>query len=190
MMAMSVAVESLKKMMLDAFKQTADSMGQGIAHAVIYQESVGKAMRAAATSTLESLASQAAIKAIYWAAEGFADLAIGDFSGAGDAFTAAAMFGSVSAAAMIAGRAIAPKQDASGTSGSTSGSSSASSGSSDAASASSASGQAQPSVYIHINGSVIGKSGAAELCDIINQAVYENNVKLYASHSIVGNPIK
>jgi len=190
MMSTRVTVETLKEMMLDAFQQTADGMGQGIAHAVIYKQSIGEAMRAAATSTLESLASQATVKAIYMMAEGFADLATGHYDWAADAFTSAAIFGSVGTAAMIAGRAIAPKQDGSGASGSASGSSSTSSGSTDAGSASSGSGQAQPTVMININGSVIGPSGASELCDIINQAVYGNDATLYASHNKTGVPIK
>jgi hypothetical protein len=188
MMSVQVTVEALKKMMLDAFNQLANSEGQAIAHAVIYKQSVGEAMRAAATSTLESLAAMATTKAIYMTAEGLADLATGNFEAAGKAFASAAMFGSVGAAAMIAGRAIAPK-DSSSTSASGSGSSSAASGSSDAGSASSGSGQPQPTVIIHINGSVIGPSGAAELCDIINQAVYGNDATLYASHNRVGVPI-
>jgi hypothetical protein len=44
-------------------------------------------------------------------------------------------------------------------------------------------------VFIHINGSVIGPSGAAELADILNQAVYGNDVTLYASHSKTGVPL-
>ena len=119
----------------------------------------------------------------------FLRLAEHDPAGATSAFTAAAVFGSAGAVAAIAGRAVAPPQNGASASGGASGSSSASSGSSDAGSASSASAQAQPTVIIHINGSVIGPSGASELCDIINQAVYGNDATLYASHSRTGVPI-
>ena len=188
LLMVNVTMEALKKLLIDTFTQFAQGMAQNIAHALIYEQSVGKAMRGAAAAAMESMAAEALVHSIMAMGLGFYDLAIGNFSGAGTAFAAAAIWGSVGGVAAITGRAIAPK-DASSTSASASGASSSSSTSADSASASSSSAQAQPSVYIHVNGSIIGPSGASELCDIINQAVYGNDVTLYASHTKAGVPI-
>lgn len=188
-MMVSMSLEALKELGEDTFKQLAQGMGQNIAHALIYSQSVGKAMREAAAATIESIASEAIVETIWATGWGFYDLARGRYDDAGKDFAAAAIWGSIGGAAAITGRAIAPK-DASSTPASASGSSATGSGSTDAGSASSGSAQAQPSVYIHVNGSIIGPSGASELCDIINQAVYGNDATLYASHSKTGVPIK
>jgi hypothetical protein len=185
LLSVRVAFEALKEMADDALKSIAQGMGQGIVHAFMYKQSVGEAMREAAASTIESLASQAAVDAIYYTGEGFALLATGNVGAAGNAFTAAAIFGSVGAAAAVTGRAIAPPSStAANSSGSTTSSTSA-----DTTSTSSSSASTGPTVFVHINGPVIGPSGAAQLCDIINQAVYSNDVTLYASHTKTGVPL-
>ena len=97
-----------------AFDQLAQGMGAGIAHAIVYSGSVSKAMRQALAATLESIAAESMVRAIYSTALGFLDLAEGNYDGAGKAFTAAAIFGSVGAAAAVAGRAVAGPQGQAG----------------------------------------------------------------------------
>src|ERR1017187_2562725 len=63
-------------------------------------------MEEAAKATLESLAQQAAQKALFAAAEGFIDLATGNLGGAAAAFESAALFGAVAASAGIGATAI------------------------------------------------------------------------------------
>lgn len=184
-----VAMESLKEMGKQAFGQFAQGMGQNIAQAIVYSKSIGQAMRAALAATLESLAGQAFTQAIYATGLGFLRLALGDPAGAGEAFTAAAIFGTVGAAAAVVGRAIAPK-DAAGGAG---GGSGAGSGGGAAAGASGGTGTSstgtadnRPHLTIVVQGHVIGSSGQAELLDLINSYVYENDGTLIASHNREG----
>jgi hypothetical protein len=44
-------------------------------------------------------------------------------------------------------------------------------------------------VQVNVAGHVIGPSGIAELTDMINQAVYNNNVQLYASANASGTKL-
>jgi hypothetical protein len=108
LLMVKVALESMKEMSQKAFEQMAQGMGAGIAHAMIYEKSIGAAMKAAMVSTLESLGGQAYAHAIYSLALGFLDLATGDEAGAVAAFEAAALFGAVGTAAAMIGRAMGP----------------------------------------------------------------------------------
>ncbi len=186
LLMVQVTLETLQEQAKKTFDGIVQGMGSSIAQAFITQKSIGAAMRAVLESTLESIAGQAAVQAIYASALGFLDLAEQDYPGATAAFTSAAIFGSVAAAAAVTGRAIAPPAGGGGGAG---GGSGAGSGSAPAgAVAGSGAGQQQPGVHISINGPVIGPSGAAQLCDIINQAVYGNDVTLYRlAHQIGGS---
>ena len=110
LLSVKVTMESLKEMGQGAFADLAQGMGQNIASAIVYQKSIGDAMRSALASTLESIASQSITYAIYSLALGFTRLAEHDPVGASAAFTAAAIWGSVGAVAAVAGRVIAPSQ--------------------------------------------------------------------------------
>ena len=101
-MMVLVALEATKEMGQQAFLSLGQAMGQNIAHALIYKESIGAAMKAALASTLESLAGQAYMYAIYATAWGFWDLALGLWGQAADEFTAAGIFAGVGTAAAIA----------------------------------------------------------------------------------------
>lgn len=186
LLLMKVAYNELKDVGHQAFESLAQGMGQNIAQAVVYSTSIGEAMRSALASTLESIAARCLVEALYASGLGFLRLAEHDVAGASAAFTAAAVFGSVGVAAAITGRAIAPSQSSSSASSSSS-TSSSSDTSSTSSSASSAS--TQPTVIINVQGHIIGQSGAAELADILNQAVYGNDVTLYASHTRTGVPL-
>ena len=100
LMMVRVSLEGLKETGKDAFNQLAQGMGANISHALISQW-IGEAMKAALVATLESLAAQSITYAIYSTALGFTRLAEHDPAGAASAFTAAAIWGSVGAAAAI-----------------------------------------------------------------------------------------
>jgi hypothetical protein len=101
-------------MALQAFDSMAQGMGQIIEQFAMTGQIGAQAFRQLAASVVAGLAKQAAVKAIYELAEGFAALALAAFgvpnAGAKAAghFKAAALFGAVSGAAVATGRAIAP----------------------------------------------------------------------------------
>ncbi len=146
MMLVRVAAESLRETSVAAFGHFSRAMGANIAQAIIYKASIGEAMRAAVASTLQAIAAESMVQAIYASAIGFLRLAQWDAAGAASAFKAAALFGSVGVAAAVAGRAIAPQQAGAGASGS---GYSGATGSGGGSAASSASNERQgPSVQI------------------------------------------
>lgn len=161
------------------FQSFGRAMAQNIAQAIIYQKSIGDAMRSAAASALESIASESLVQAIFSGAIGFLRLAQHDYSAASAAFEAAALFGSVGAVAAVAGRAIAPPQNSSSGTAAGSGASSSSSTSS----AQSASNAQQGGVHIYIQSPVIGGAGIEELCSMINDAVNYRDVRLVATQT-------
>lgn len=190
-----VTLQSLQEQAKKTFDQFVQGMGQTMVQAIVTGKSVTKAMEQMLASTLESFAGQAMTAAIMATAWGFYNLAMGNYTAAGADFTSAAIFGSVGAAAAIAGKAMTPS---SGSAGAGSGGSGGSGGSQSGGSSYGSSGgygqqggqsSQQPNVYVNVEGHVIGPSGAAELCDIINQAVYGNNSQLYASHNPQGVPL-
>src|ERR1035438_9221854 len=122
-----VALEAMKEDAQRAFQQMAQGMAGAIAQGLVYEKSIGKAMEAALKSTLASLAAQAFVQAIYSMGLGFLSLAEGNGPGAVAAFEAAAMFGSLGAAAGLAGRAI-PGGGSGGSGGAGSGGNGASAG--------------------------------------------------------------
>jgi len=181
MMMVRVSVEALNESAQRAFGQFAQAMGTNIANAVIYRKSVGEAMRAAAAAALESLAAQAIGHAIYSTALGFLRLAEFMPGSAAQAFTAAAIFGSVGAVAAVAGRAVAPQQAGAGASAGGSGGSGGTGGSAGAPGGSN--GREGPRVVIYVQGPVVGTSGIEELTDMINEAVQGRDVQLVATRT-------
>lgn len=187
-----VSLESLKQIGKETFDEFSRAMGGNIAQAIVYSQSIGQAMRAALASTLESLAAQSLMQAIYATAIGFLRLAEWDYPAAEAAFTAAGIFASVGIGAALAGRAIAPKQlTGAGASGSGAGASGSGAGAGSDSGASGGAGNGQPktSLSIHVYGNVYGRNGAQELVDMINAQVYENDASLLATHTREGVPL-
>jgi hypothetical protein len=91
----AIALEDLTKNIEGAFDQI-----------VLGEKGVGKALEKATASSLASIASQAAVKSIYYLAEGFAALAGFNAGSAANFFTASAEMGAVAGAAGVAGRAL------------------------------------------------------------------------------------
>jgi len=184
LMMVRVTMEALKELGGQTFEQFAQGMGQNIADAIVYQKSIGEAMRSALAATLESLAAQALTYAIYSAALGFLRLAEHDYPGAASAFTSAAIWGTVGGVAAIAGRAIAPP------SATAAGSTAASAASSPAAAAGSVgstdtgTGQQAPQIVINVNGHLYGNADA--LIDAINEAVLERDKFLASTMTTSG----
>ncbi len=174
-----VTAESLNEMLMRAFIDWSAGMGQNIAQAIVYKNSIGEAMRAATAATLASLAAEAYARAIYATALGFLRLAMWDFAGAANAFTAAAIFASVGTAVAIAGRAVAPAKGGASGGGARESGGAASVGGGGAAGGGTA--EARPTVTVIVQGNVIGKYGVEELTEIINEAVQERDVKLVAT---------
>lgn len=90
-----------------AFKSFAEGLGQVVEAWVLTGETGPAALRKLTAAVLAQVAAQAAVKAIFELAEGFAML-FWNPAAAATHFTAAALYGSVAAVAGIAGRAIAP----------------------------------------------------------------------------------
>jgi hypothetical protein len=193
------AMESLNEMSQKAFEQMAQGMGAGIAHAIMYKQSVGEAMKAALAATLESLAGQAYGQAIYSLALGFLDLAEGNEAGAVQAFTAAAIFATVGTAAALVGRGVAPAQ---GTGGGAGGSGSAGGAgigaygantsamqrnaqSSSQVGATAASGGGTH-VTVNVQGHLVGWNNIGELTSALNDAVLNQDQTLTATNTKTG----
>lgn len=192
-MMVKVTLEGLKEAGQQTFEGMAQGMGANIASAIVYQKSLGEAMRAAVASTLESLAARAMTYAIYSTALGFLRLAEWDPVGADAAFTSAAIWASVGAASAVAGRYAAGKQ-ASG------GGASAGGGTGPGATENAAAGKdmqagAVPAtaaaaggshVTVNVWGHVVGTSGVGELCDMLNDAVLNSDHTLTATNTKTG----
>lgn len=111
--AMSASVGDLNSMLLDAFGSMAQGMGQLVETFAMTGTIGAQAFQKLAQSVVAGLAKQAALKAIYELAEGFAALAMAVVdprmaAKAAGHFKAAAVFGLVSGAAVGVSRAIAP----------------------------------------------------------------------------------
>ena len=175
----SVAFEAMNQSATRAFGSMARGMGQNIAQAIVYQKSIGEAIRTATASALEGLGAECLAYAIYSAGLGFLRLAQFLPGSAAQAFQAAGLFGAGGIAASVIGRAIAPPQSAA-SSGSAA-SSAASSGSATSASESAAAGAGRPYIQINVAGHIVGRAGIEELTEIINEAVKDRDVRLIAT---------
>ena len=155
------------------------ALASNITTALVWQKSIGQAFEQAAVRAIGALAQESIVRALYSAALGFYLLAIGDFTGAGQAFESAALFGAVGGAAAIAARALAGS--ASGGSGAAASGGSSSAKSSSASSRASQSNANQQTVQVIFQGPYYGgQAGLDELVRHISQAVIERDVNLVA----------
>jgi uncharacterized membrane protein YgcG len=193
-MLVQVAMEGMGEQAQEAFGKMAEGMGGAIAQAIVYDKSIGQAMRSAMAATLESIAAQSMTEAIYSLAWGFIDLAQQDYAGADAAFTAAALFGSIGFASAVAGRAIAPSQGAAAGGGGGSragvggggGGVGGGYGSGGGGGAGIGGAGAGALVTVNVWGHVFGQSGVEELCSTINEAVQSRDVRLVATQTRQG----
>jgi hypothetical protein len=189
-MAVRVSLESLKEMAQDTFGEMAKGEATAIMGAIVYSKNVKQAMEEAAKGVLASLASQAAVKAIFSLAEGLAMAATGDEAGAGQEFAAAALYGSVAAAAAIAGRAIPGGQGggagASGGSGASRGYSGAGASGGSGSPQGTAANPGGHSVVVNVQGHLVGWAHINELTGAINDAVLNGDSQLTATNTKTG----
>jgi hypothetical protein len=188
-LAVQVSLESLKEMGQQAFQQMANGMGQAIANSIVYSKNMKQAMKEVAASTLESLSAQAFVKAIFWTAEGVADLAVQDYPDAALAFEAAALFGSVGAAAAVSGRAVEGKP--SGATGAGAGAGASGGGGlkgadTGAGAGRTAAGQGGSHVTINVQGHIFGTSGMTEVASMLSDAVMNSDATLTATNTKTG----
>ena len=189
MLAVRVAVESLKESLQEAFAQEAQALGQSIAANLVYGESIGAAMKKATAAALEQISAQAMVKAIFSLAEGFAMLAVGDFGGAAHEFEAAALYGAVGVAAGVAGRAVAGSQGGSGASagGGTGGGGGARGGGSggDVSAPYGTAATGGKHITVHIYGNYYG-NGIQQVASDLNDAVLNLGVTLTSTNTKTG----
>lgn len=114
-----------------AFESMANAVGNVVQQWVLYGDTGPAVMRKILAAALASLAAEAAVRAIFELALGFASLFFNPAEAAAH-FTAAALFGSIAVGAALAGRAVAGdafKKQAAASTGGASGTSKSSSGS-------------------------------------------------------------
>ena len=97
---------NLGSMVGSVFRDMAQAIGQVIQNWVLYGETGPAVMRKILAAALATLAAEAAVKAIFQLAEGFAALFFNPAKAAAH-FKAAALYGAVTVAAGVAGRAVA-----------------------------------------------------------------------------------
>jgi len=100
------ALSEFKDMALDAFSSFASGIGSMIQNWVLLGETGPAAMRKLTASVLAGLAAQAAVKSLFYLAEGIAALFWNPAAAAGY-FTASAIMGGIAVGAAVTGRAIA-----------------------------------------------------------------------------------
>lgn len=100
------AFQELKNIGADAMRDLAFGIGSLVQNWVLLGETGPKAMRKLVASVLAGVAAQAAVKAVFQLAEGFAALFINPAEAAAH-FTSAAIFASIAGVAAVAGRAVA-----------------------------------------------------------------------------------
>jgi hypothetical protein len=192
-MQVRVALESLKEMAQDTFAQMAAGEAGAITHALIYAKASKASMEEVAKATLASLAEQAAVKAIFSLADGYADLAVFNYVGASAAFTAAELYGSVAAAATIAGRVIPSAQGGGGASAAGGGSDRSSSGSGGSRGSGGAMGTAANMggnhLTVNVQGHLVGWTNIGELTGALNDAVLNGGHTLTATNTTSGTQV-
>lgn len=185
-MLVRASLEGLRETGQRTFGQFAQGMGANISNALIYKKSIGQAMRETAVATLESLAAESIAYALYSTALGFYLAAKHDYVGSGKAFTAAALWGSVGAAAAVAGRAIAPAQGGQDRAGAGAGDVGGGAGS-EAGGGSNA--QIGPRVTVNVWGHIFGVSGIHEVASALNDAVLNRDEQLTATDTKTGRQV-
>lgn len=174
--------------LLGSFRLFDSALVRNSGNAEVWQKSIGQAFEKAALTSVTAIAKEAVVRAIFSSALGFYLLAVGDFTGAGQAFEAAAVFGAVGGAAGLASKALSAG-NAGSSSQSASGSTSESSQSSAAKTASdNSASQKQQTVQVIFQGPVYGgQAGIDELVKHISTAVMERDVNLVA-YTVVRQP--
>lgn len=102
----SHGIDQVKLSGAQAFDSLESSVAGAFQALVLGQQNVGRALEQATAQALASIASQAAVKALFYTAEGFAALAGFMDSSATEYFTAAGEMAAVAVAAGAAGRAL------------------------------------------------------------------------------------
>lgn len=100
------SIHELSDIGQEAFNDMSKNIQGAFASIVLGQGNVAKALEQATAQSLAQIASQAAVKAIFYTAEGFAALAGFNAGSASGFFTAAAEMAAVAVAAGVAGRAL------------------------------------------------------------------------------------
>jgi hypothetical protein len=103
----SHGVDQVKLAGVAAFDSLEGSVANAFSAIVMGQEGVGRALEQATAQSLSTIASQAAVKALFYTAEGFAALASFNGASASQFFTAAGEMAAVAVAAGAAGRGLA-----------------------------------------------------------------------------------
>jgi hypothetical protein len=102
----ATALDLVKQSGVTAFDDLSKNIGGAFSQMVMGEGNVAKALERATASSLASIASQAAVKALFYTAEGFAALAGFNSGSAANYFTAAGEMAAVAGAAGVAGRAL------------------------------------------------------------------------------------
>lgn len=97
---------SLSGVVQNAAKNMVDAFGSAIEGYILYGNSIGKALKQAAAAELAHIASVSAVKALYWTAQGIADLFFNPGRAAND-FLAAAGFAALAVGTGVAARSLA-----------------------------------------------------------------------------------
>jgi hypothetical protein len=185
------ASSALQTSLLGSFQAFDSALVRNAGNASTWQKSIGQAFEKAALASISSIAKEAVVRAIYSTALGFYLLAIGDFSGAAQAFEAAAVFGAVGGAAGLATKALSGASSngsASHTASSSSKSTSSQSSAAKTATSSQSASQKQQTVQVIFQGPVYGgQAGIDELVRHISTAVTERDVNLVA-YTVVRQP--
>jgi hypothetical protein len=185
------ASNALQSSLLGSFQLFDSALVRNVGNANVWQKSIGQAFEKAALTSIGAIAKEAVVRAIYSTALGFYLLAIGDFSGAAQAFESAAVFGAVGGAAGLATQALAGGNSGGGSrhAGSASGKSSAGKSAAEKTTGhSSSSSQSPQTVQVIFQGPVYGgQAGIDELVRHISTAVMERDVNLVA-YTVVRQP--
>jgi hypothetical protein len=183
------ASNALETSLLGSLQLFDSALMRNAGNASVWQKSIGQAFEKAALTSIGAIAKEAVVRAIYSTALGFYLLAVGDYSGAGQAFESAAVFGAVGGAAGLAAKALSggisgssASQNASASSPSTGSKSSTTQASAES------SAQKQQTVQVIFQGPVYGgQAGVDELVRHISKAVMERDVNLVA-YTVVRQP--
>jgi hypothetical protein len=104
--AVGTALGTLAQAATFTFDQLAGGLAKNISTALVYSQSMREALEKTLKSTAASIAAEAILQALRSAATGFYLLAVGDFAGAGSAFEAAALWGTIGGVAAGVGSAV------------------------------------------------------------------------------------
>ena len=177
------ASNALESSLLGSLRLFDSALVRNAGNANVWQKSIGQAFEKAALASIGAIAKEAVVRAIYSTALGFYLLAVGDFTGAGQAFESAAVFGAVGGAAGLAAKALSG-----GVSGSSTSQKASASSPSTGSNSSESSAQKQQTVQVIFQGPVYGgQAGVDELVRHISTAVMERDVNLVA-YTVVRQP--